>query len=127
MREGAMAAVSKGPVRSRQREEFWRRIVMGQPASGRSIRVWCQRHQVTEASFYAWRRTLAQRGILRRPTAKQPRAQLVAVEVARGPNTSLGSTPLGLVVGDLRIEIVSGFDDDTLRRLINVLRETAAC
>ena len=122
-----MASATKGPARSQQREEFWRRIVTRQPASGLSIRDWCARHEVTEASFYAWRRTLAQRGILRSATAKKRRARVVAVEVTHGANTSLESTPLGLVVNDLRIEIVSGFDGDTLRRLISVLRDTASC
>jgi hypothetical protein len=45
------------------------------------------------------------------------------VEVAHGPSISLGSTPLGLVVNGFRIEIASGFDGDTLRRLVSVLRE----
>jgi transposase-like protein len=115
----------KGPARSQRREEFWRRIVAGQPASGRSIRDWCAQHEVTEASFYAWRRTLAQRGILRSASAKRRRAQVVAVEMAAGPNTS--GAPLGLIVGDVRIEIASGFDEVTLRRLVQMLREPASC
>jgi hypothetical protein len=115
----------KGPARSRQREEYWRRIVTRQPASGQSIRDWCARHEVTEASFYAWRRTLAQRGILRSASAKRRRAQVVAVEMAAGPNTS--GAPLGLIVNDVRIEIASGFDEVTLRRLISALREPASC
>jgi hypothetical protein len=121
-----MAAV-KGPARSRQREEFWRRIVTRQLASGLSIREWCERHEVTEASFYAWRRTLARRGILRSARSKKRRARIIAVEVADGPNTSVGSTPLGLVVNGFRIEIAAGFDEGTLRRLVSVLREPTSC
>jgi Transposase len=117
----------KGPARYRPREEFWRRIVTRQPMSGLSIRDWCARHEVTEASFYAWRRTLARRGILRRATDNKRAARLVAVEVAHEPNTSAGSTPLGLVVNGLRIEIASGFDEGALRRLISILREAASC
>jgi hypothetical protein len=64
-----MAAI-KGPARSRQREDYWRQIVTGQPASGLSIRKWCQRQKVTEASFYAWRRTLARRHVGRGATVK---------------------------------------------------------
>ena len=120
-------AAAKGPARSRQREEFWRRIVTRQPASRLSIRDWCARHEVTEASFYAWRRTLARRGILRSTTAKKRQARIVAVEVASGTNTSVGSTPLGLIVNDFHIQIASGFDGDTLRRLISVLREPTSC
>jgi len=116
---------AKGPARSRQREEFWRRIVTRQPKSGLSIRAWCARHGVTEASFYAWRRTLARRAA----TAKNSRARLVAVDVAGagGANTSVGSASLQLVMNDLRVEIGAGFDGETLRRLVGVLREAAPC
>lgn len=114
---------AKGPARSRQREEFWRRIVTRQPKSGLSIRAWCARHGVTEASFYAWRRTLARRAA----TAKNSRAQFVAVDVAGGASTSVGSASLQLMVNDLRVEIGAGFDGETLRRLVDVLREAAPC
>lgn len=117
----------RGPTRDRQREKFWRRIVTRQPASGLSIRDWCERHEVTEASFYAWRRTLAHRGLLRSATARKHQARLVAVEVAQGPNTSVGNVPLRLVIDGFRIEIASGFDEDALRRLISVLREVPSC
>jgi hypothetical protein len=117
----------KGPARSRQREKFWRRIVTGQPASGQSIRDWCARHEVTEASFYAWRRTLAQRGVVRNGAAKTRRARLVAVEVTRGPSPSARSTSLGLIVNGFRIEIAEGFDEDALRRLLRVLQEPSPC
>ena len=116
-------AAAKGPVRSRQREEFWRRIVTRQPKSGLSIRAWCARHGVTEASFYAWRRTLARRAA----TVKNSRARLVAVDVAGGANNSMGSASLQLVVNDLRVEIGADFDGETLRRLVDVLREAAPC
>jgi transposase-like protein len=100
---------------------------MGQPASGLSIREWCARHEVTEASFYAWRRTLGRRGALRSATIKNSRARLVAVEVAGAGNVSAEGPPLQLVMGDVRVEIAPGFDGDTLRRLVSVLREAAAC
>lgn len=56
-----MMAAQKGPQRSAGKEQFWRRIVNGFPKSGLSVRQWCQRHGVSEPSFYAWRRELAKR------------------------------------------------------------------
>lgn len=44
-----------------EREQFWRGQIEGQAASGLSARQWCQREQLSEPSFYAWRRKLAQR------------------------------------------------------------------
>jgi hypothetical protein len=101
--------------------------VTGQPASGLSIRAWCDRQAVTEASFYAWRRVLADRGVLRSAREKNRRARLVAVEVVGAANTSVTGSPLQLVVGDMRVEVSAGFDEGALRRLVSVLRETASC
>lgn len=118
----------KGPGRSQRREDHWRRIVRRQPASGLSIRAWCDHQGVKEASFYAWRRTLAQRDVNREAAVKEPPAQLVALDVAGSTHSlSIGAAPLQLVIADLRIEIRPGFDDDTLRRVLGVLREAVAC
>ena len=45
-----------------EKEQFWRGQIEGQAASGLSAREWCRREQLSEPSFYAWRRKLAQRG-----------------------------------------------------------------
>jgi hypothetical protein len=118
----------KGPGRSQRREDHWRRIVTRQPASGLSIRAWCDHQGVKEASFYAWRRTLADRDANRAAAVKEPPARLVALEVAGSAHPQpVGAAPLQLLMADLRIEISPGFDDDTLRRVLGVLREAAAC
>jgi hypothetical protein len=117
----------KGPGRSQRREDYWRRIVVRQPASGLSIRAWCEHEGVKEASFYAWRRTLAQRDVSREAAVKEHPAQLVALDVAGSAHSAVGAAPLQLVIADLRIEISPGFDDHTLRRVLGVLREAVAC
>jgi hypothetical protein len=52
--------MAKGPRRDSKRENFWRRLIGGQAGSGLSIRAWCRKHAVQEASFYWWRRRLAE-------------------------------------------------------------------
>jgi hypothetical protein len=101
--------------------------VTRQPRSGLSIRAWCKQQGVKEASFYAWRRTLAQRDVNRAAAVKEPLAQLVALDVAGSAHSPVRAAALQLVMADLRIEIRPGFDDDTLRRVLDVLREVAAC
>lgn len=54
-------SAQRGPRRSAGKEQFWRRIVEGHSKSGESVRDWCDRHRVSEPSFYAWRRELAKR------------------------------------------------------------------
>jgi hypothetical protein len=117
----------KGPRRSRRREDHWRRIVTRQPASGLSIRAWCQRQGVPEASFYAWRRTLAGRGVNGKAPVQASPVQLVALDVAGSAQLSVGGAPLHVTVADVRIEVRPGFDGETLARLLSVLRSGAAC
>ena len=49
--------------RSGEREQRWRDLVARFAASGLSVRGFCQREQVPESAFYAWRRTLQQRDL----------------------------------------------------------------
>lgn len=47
--------------RSGEREVYWREQVQRHAASGLSVRQFCQENGLSEPSFYAWRRTLAER------------------------------------------------------------------
>jgi transposase-like protein len=49
------------PQRDPVREQFWRDAVSTWQSSGLTVREFCRRRQVTEASFYSWRRELRQR------------------------------------------------------------------
>ncbi len=51
--------MAKGRARDLVKEGAWRRRVDGQAGSGRTVRAWCRRHGVTEASYHWWRRELA--------------------------------------------------------------------
>lgn len=51
----------KGPGRDLERERTWRELVDRQRLSGLSVRGFCRREVVSEASFYAWRRELLRR------------------------------------------------------------------
>lgn len=48
-------------VRDPQLELRWRKLLHQQRASGISVRRFCQRHNLSEPSFYAWRSTIARR------------------------------------------------------------------
>jgi transposase-like protein len=47
--------------RDAAREARWRELVAEQRGSGLSVRAFCRREQLAEASLYAWRRELARR------------------------------------------------------------------
>ena len=61
-----------------QREAWWREQVERQAASGLSVRRFCQEGGLSEASFYAWRRTLRLRGC-------EAQAAFVPVVIASPP------------------------------------------
>lgn len=46
--------------RARRSEGEWQRLLARQRTSGLSIKAFCRREQVGEASFHHWRRTLAE-------------------------------------------------------------------
>lgn len=50
-----------GLVADQGREAVWRGVLGRFSSSGLSVRAFCRRERLTEASFYAWRRTIAQR------------------------------------------------------------------
>ncbi len=43
------------------KEAYWRKVLERFSASGLSVRTFCQREQLTESAFYAWRRTIGER------------------------------------------------------------------
>jgi hypothetical protein len=62
--------------RSVRLEAKWREIVSGHPCSGQTVRAYSKARQVTEASFYFWRRELERRA---HPLAVRP--QLIPIRI----------------------------------------------
>jgi len=63
-------------VRDAAKERLWRDAFRRFAASGLSVRSFCRRETLCEASFYAWRRTVAERDRLAsRPARANPAAK----------------------------------------------------
>lgn len=71
------------------KERRWRDLVGQCAASGLSVREFCRRERVTEASFYAWRRTIGERDEACRPRRKAPAFVPVVVTSARPRETGV--------------------------------------
>ena len=54
------------------KERFWRRTLRQWRRSGLSVRAFCAEHVLAEASFYAWRRIVAQRDQESAPVHAKP-------------------------------------------------------
>jgi transposase len=116
--------------RDRAKERFWRQMLRRWQRSGLSVRDFCARHQLSEANFYAWRRTLAQReprstpSRITRPHPAEPTPTFVPVQLAAPPRPP---TPIEIVVGRPRLlRLLPGFDADTLRQVLALL-EASSC
>lgn len=68
------------------KERWWREVLARRAASGLSVREFCRRERLGEASFYAWRRTLIQRDRAPKGAAFVP----VVVQVQEPVSTRVG-------------------------------------
>jgi len=113
------------------KELCWLERIRRWQKSQLSVRVYCRRQQLSEPSFYAWRRTLAERGLLAEPAAAArvdrgtaapaPPAFVPLQLQSNGASTSTAAL-LEVVLADGRVlRVPSGFDAATLRQLLAVL------
>jgi hypothetical protein len=124
-------AMAQGAGRDAGKEQFWRGVVSRWQRSELSVRDFCAKESVSEASFYAWRRAIAERddendrgqrrtGGTGRPGIAGP--VFVPLGVAAAP------LALELVLGSNRVvRIPRGFDAATLRQLLALLEEQPSC
>jgi len=113
--------MSTNNQRPSSKEQFWRRMVRQCRGSGLSVRAFCQERGLSEPSFYAWRRTLADRdaaAVRFVPVQVTPEPKLPMMTVAGS------AAALELVLGAGRqLRIGPGFDGPTLTRLLALLEE----
>ena len=111
--------MSTNTFRSSSREQFWRRMMRLWRSSGLCVRAFCEEQGFSQPSFYAWRRTLAERDAAAVP--------FVPVTVAIEPETPSKSDSTGaveLLLNDgRRLRVAPGFDGPTFKRLLALLEE----
>jgi hypothetical protein len=110
--------IAHGKPRDPRKEQQWRRRIQLWKHSGLTVRDCCDRHQLTEASFYTWRRELQQRD-----------AATTFVPVRVVPDDpAVPATPIEVALASGRcIRVTPGFDPTTLRQLLAVLEEGGLC
>lgn len=117
--------------RDRSKEAFWRRMIRQQARSGLSVRAWCGRHDVSEASFYWWRRRLARtgrpvRGSGRRETGTPQFVPVrVTAEQAGAASSRLGCIEI-ILPGRQRVRVLGAVDRQALADVLAVLHSGGA-
>jgi hypothetical protein len=110
--------MAHGKPRDPRKEQQWRRLIQLWKNSGLSVQAFCSRHNITQPSFYAWRRELRQRDAA---------TAFVPVRVVTDDQPA-SSTPIEILLpGGCSVRITHGFDPATLRQLLVVLQEAPPC
>jgi transposase-like protein len=115
--------------RDPHKEAFWRRHVEAWRRGGGSIRAYCREAGVSEQSFHAWRRTLAQRAATTTSQAAAQPKSSVFVPVRLVAEPAIPRLPASdafdgvevVLRGGRRVRVTAGFAVATLRQVVAVL------
>jgi len=111
---------------SKERERYWRGVIRDQKASGRSISAFCREHEVPAASFFSWRRKLADRdraGELENADEHEDTAaKFVPIELPSPPAATRTGCEVVLPNG-CRIIVPTQCDAGWLREILGALQE----
>jgi len=115
-----------GPGRKRTKENFWRGTLLDFAASRQSVREFCRTRQLSEPSFYAWRRTVAQRDADRskaaRPAVRAP--AFLPIKLADA-GTAWGDMPIEIVLAcGHRIRLRPPVNRTALAEIVVTLQST---
>jgi hypothetical protein len=111
-----------GKPRDPRKEQQWRRWIHQWQHSDLTVRAFCELHQLSQPSFYAWRRVLQQRDAAAAPFL--PVRVVPDLPVVQPAAT----TPFEIVLpGNRSLRVAPGFDAAALRQLLAVLQEVIGC
>ena len=103
------------------KQERWLELIRRWQQAQMTVREFCQRHHVSEASFFSWRRVLRERGLLLDPPLQAEATSFVKLTVAPSPTAS----EVEVVLGNRVLRVRPGFDADMLLQLVRLLEEQA--
>lgn len=118
--------------RNLERWQSWREVIRRQEASGLSVAAFCREEQVPPASFFAWRKKLADadQNANAAPgrdadASHEVRAQFVPIDLSA---CTPSPASFEIVHPDgYRVVVPTPFDGESLREILLVLKEMATC
>ena len=107
--------------RDADKQAFWQLAISEQRRSGLSVRGFCRREGLSEASFYSWRRTLAERASEAKE-ANEPSFVQVTSAASEPQSPAAAASSLEVVLpGGAVVRVPMGFDAALLRQVVEVL------
>jgi transposase-like protein len=98
-------------------EKDARACLLSVARSGETLRAWARRHGVDGRSLHAWHRNLS-----RRESSAPSRSEARLVEIVPASPTPRSPHRYLVRVSENSVEVGDDFDEQTLRRLLEVLR-----
>lgn len=102
----------------------WLDLVQRWQHSDLSVREFCEQHQISEPSFYSWRRVLRERGLIDEPARSATPVTPAFVKLTLDAEPTAASA-VELVLGKRVLRVLPGFDTDMLLELVRLLEESA--
>lgn len=115
-----ISSAGRGPHRDAAKEKFWRQTLRQFAAGGQSVRAFCAERGLSEPSFYAWRRTLAERDAAGMKVASpaRPAPAFLPIRLTDAANGRLEI----VLAGGVRIRLRPPVDPATLAQVVATLR-----
>jgi transposase-like protein len=108
------------------KQDRWLELIRRWQRSQSTIGEFCKRHQVSEASFFSWRRVLRERGLLDEPMPATNSAAAPAFVKLTTLDAERTGSAIELVLNQRRVlRVRPGFDADMLLELVRLLEEPA--
>jgi hypothetical protein len=112
------------------KQERWLELMQRWRRSPTTIREFCERQRVSEASFFSWRRVLRQRGLLDESLAAETETSAATPAFVKLTTVVANSSPtvsaIELVLSQRRVlRVQPGFDANLLLELVRLLEEPA--
>jgi transposase-like protein len=106
------------------KQNRWLELIRRWQRSQSTIREFCECHQVSEASFFSWRRVLRKRGLLDEPMPSKNSDETPAFVKLTTLDAEPMVSPIELVLNQRwLLRVRPGFDADMLLQLVRLLEE----